>query len=396
MRLPLVLILPLLLLGVLVDWYIVRAVGARCRRRWSRLLAVWQGVAFALGLVVLIVLPKRSGSDADLTSIMWCLYAYFSVYVPKYIFVAVDLLAKLPRLFRRKRIKALSVAGEVLAAVVFVAIWWGALVNRYNIDISEVPFESDALPEAFNGLRVVQISDIHTGSYGTDTAYLAKVVEAVNALNPDVILFTGDIVNRHSSELEPFTGVLGRLRAPYGVYSVLGNHDYGDYYVWPSPEAKGADRRHLVDLQEGMGWKMLNNATSVLHRGADSIAIVGVENIGDPPFPVYGDLDAAYSGDLADPVFKILMSHNPAHWTADIADAPDKNIPLTLAGHTHAMQMEVLGVSPAALRYPTWGGMYTDADGSHALYVNIGIGEVGIPARIGATPEITLFTLSRK
>lgn len=396
MRLPLVLILPLLVLGVLVDWYIVRAVGARCRRRWPRLLAVWQGVAFALGLVVLIVLPKRSGSDADLTAIMWCLYAYFSVYMPKYIFVAVDLLAKLPQLFRRKRIKALSVAGEVLAAVVFVAMWWGALVNRYSIDIREVSFESEALPEAFNGLRVAQISDIHTGSYGTDTAYLAKVVEAVNALNPDVILFTGDIVNRHSSELEPFTGVLGRLRTPYGVYSVLGNHDYGDYYVWPSPEAKVADRRHLVELQEGMGWKMLNNATAVIHRDADSIAIVGVENIGDPPFPVYGDLDAAYPGDLADPVFKILMSHNPAHWTADIADAPDKNIPLTLSGHTHAMQMEVLGVSPAALRYSTWGGMYSDADGSHSLYVNIGIGEVGIPARIGATPEITLFTLSRK
>ena len=396
MRLPLVLILPLLVLGVLVDWYIVRAVGARCRRRWPRLLAVWQGTAFALGLVVLIVLPKRSGSDADLTAIMWCLYAYFSVYMPKYIFVAVDLLAKLPQLFRRKRIKTMSVAGEVLAAVVFVAMWWGALVNRYSIDIREVSFESEALPEAFDGLRAVQISDIHTGSYGTDTAYLAKVVEAVNALTPDVILFTGDIVNRHSSELEPFTGVLGRLRARYGVYSVLGNHDYGDYYVWPSPEAKVADRRHLVELQEGMGWKMLNNATAVIHRGADSIAIVGVENIGDPPFPVYGDLDAAYPGDLADPVFKILMSHNPAHWTADIADAPDKNIPLTLSGHTHAMQMEVLGVSPAALRYSTWGGMYSDADGSHSLYVNIGIGEVGIPARIGATPEITLFTLSRK
>lgn len=396
MRLPLVLILPLLVLGVLVDWYIVRAVGARCRRRWPRLLAVWQGTAFALGLVVLIVLPKRSGSDADLTAIMWCLYAYFSVYMPKYIFVAVDLLAKLPQLFRRKRIKTMSVAGEVLAAVVFVAMWWGALVNRYSIDIREVSFESEALPEAFDGLRAVQISDIHTGSYGTDTAYLAKVVEAVNALTPDVILFTGDIVNRHSSELEPFTGVLGRLRTPYGVYSVLGNHDYGDYYVWPSPEAKVADRRHLVELQEGMGWKMLNNATAVIHRGPDSIAIVGVENIGDPPFPVYGDLDAAYPGDLADPVFKILMSHNPAHWTADIADAPDKNIPLTLSGHTHAMQMEVLGVSPAALRYSTWGGMYSDADGSHSLYVNIGIGEVGIPARIGATPEITLFTLSRK
>ena len=123
--------------------------------------------------------------------------------------------------------------------------------------------------------------------------------------------------------------------------------------------------------------------------------LIGVENIGDPPFPVYGDLDAAYPGDLADPAFKILMSHNPAHWVEDIKDSPDKNIALTLSGHTHAMQMELFGVSPAAFRYQTWGGMYADEDAAHRLYVNIGLGEVGIPARIGATPEITLISLRR-
>ena len=142
-----------------------------------------------------------------------------------------------------------------------------------------------------------------------------------------------------------------------------------------------------------MGWQLLNNESRTLRRGNDSIVVIGVENIGDPPFPVYGDLDAAYPGDLDDPSFKILMSHNPAHWVEDIKDSPDKNIALTLAGHTHAMQVELFGLSPAAFRYDTWVGMYADTDSAHRLYVNIGLGEVGIPARIGATPEITQITL---
>ena len=141
---------------------------------------------------------------------------------------------------------------------------------------------------------------------------------------------------------------------------------------------------------------MLNNNNEFLHSGAESLALIGVENIGDPPFHVYGNLDEAYPGDLADPAFKILLSHNPAHWENDIRNAPDKNIALTLSGHTHAMQMELFGLSPAALRYRDWGGLYADEDSTHMLYVNIGIGEVGIPARIGATPEVTLFTLKSR
>ena len=139
---------------------------------------------------------------------------------------------------------------------------------------------------------------------------------------------------------------------------------------------------------------MLNNSTEFIRRGNDSIALIGVENVGDPPFNTYGDLDEAYPT-LDDPVVKILLSHNPAHWDDDIKDSPDKNIALTLSGHTHAMQMSAFGFSPASWRYPTWGGLYSDNDG-HQLYVNIGIGEVAIPARIGATPEITLITLRRK
>ena len=395
MRMPLLLILPVLILDVLIDWYICRAVWQRCRSniKFWRGTALWSSVALTLFMIVLVAWPKKSVSDSGLASIMWLLYAYFSIYIPKYFFVVCDLLAKIPQLFGSRRIKALSVGGIVLAVVSCALMWWGSLVNRWQIDVKEVEFTDSRVPAGFDGYRIVQLSDIHTGTYGTDTAFLAEVVERVNELKPDVVLFTGDIVNRRSEELEPFVSTLSRIEAP--VYSILGNHDYGDYYKWTDDAEKAANQQYLYDMQRDMGWQLLNNESRTLYAGGDSLVLIGVENIGDPPFPVYGDLDAAYPGDLADPAFKILMSHNPAHWVEDIKDSPDKNIALTLSGHTHAMQMELFGVSPAAFRYQTWGGMYADEDAAHRLYVNIGLGEVGIPARIGATPEITLISLRR-
>jgi len=392
MRLPLLLILPILILDALVDWYICRAVWSRCTchvKAWRRTV-LWSSIGLALFLIAIIIWPKKSGSDSDLAGLMWGLYAYFSIYIAKYFFVIFDLIAKLPQLFGRARIKLISYIGLVVALLSFGAMWWGALINRWRIDVKEVEFVDARVPEAFDGYKIVQLSDIHTGTFGSDTSFLADVVDRINALEPDLVLFTGDIVNRRSDELEPFVSTLSRIKAP--VYSVLGNHDYGDYYHWPDAAAKQANHQKLLDLQRDMHWQLLNNDSRMIYRGNDSIALIGVENIGDPPFPTYGDLDEAYGGDLADPVFKVLMSHNPAHWVDDIENAPDKNIPLTLAGHTHAMQIEVCGLSPASLRYPTWGGMYGD-EGANRLYVNIGLGEVGIPARIGATPEITLITL---
>jgi len=325
---------------------------------------------------------------------MWGLYTYLSVYIPKLIYVILDLIASIPLLWKRKRSKSLIISGMALAAFMFFAMWWGALVNRFNIDVRQVEISIDGLPEAFDGYTIAQLSDLHVGSYGSDTTYLSKVIETINGLSPDIIAFTGDIVNRRSSELIPFVNTLKNLSADDGVVSILGNHDYGDYYTWHSPADKQANLDELIRMQNSMGWLMLNNQSHIIHRGNDSIVIIGVENVGDPPFRTYGDLDAAYPT-LDDPLTKILLSHNPAHWDNDIQDSPDKNIALTLSGHTHAMQMSAFGLSPAALRYPTWSGLYHDQDG-HQLYVNIGIGEVAIPARIGATPEITLITLKAR
>lgn len=392
MRLPLLLILPLLILGILIDWYICRVVRRSCRPVWYKV-ALWSSVVFALFLIVMILWPKKSTSDADFTVLMWSLYAYFTIYVPKYLFCIIDLIGRIPQMFRHQRIKGFRTAAIIVALFTFAFMWWGSC-NRNNIQVKHIDFTDARLPEAFDGYRFVQISDIHTGTFGTDTTFLADVVSTVNALKPDAIFFTGDVVNRHTSELEPFVSVLSKFEAP--VYSVLGNHDYGDYYQWDALDDKEQDHKQLLRLQEKMGWKYLNNAYQITFNDTetDSLIFIGVENIGDPPFAVYGDLDAAYPA-LDDDAFKILLSHNPAHWVNEIADAPDKNIPLTLSGHTHAMQTEIFGLSPAAWRYKTWGGMYGDEGNAHRLYVNIGLGEVGFPARFGATPEITLFTLHR-
>lgn len=394
MRVPLLPVLIFLVIGLLVDWYIY----ARMRRvhlgRVWRVVYIIISAIVTLGLLYVAVAPKKGTGDAGLHMLMWTLYSYISVYVPKYIYALFALVQQaLGRLFRRK-LHGIGIAGVSVAGVLFVMMWWGALINRFNIDVNEVEVHIPDLPSQFDGYRIVQLSDIHAGTYGTDTTFLHDVVERVNALRPDVVLFTGDIVNRHSPELEPFTSTLGAIKAPDGVWSVMGNHDYGDYYRWPSPEAKQADIAHLHSLQESMGWRMLNNSHTVLRRGdSDSLVIIGVENIGDPPFTIYGNLGKAYP-DVSDQAVKVLMSHNPMHWVDSIGEHPERNIALTLSGHTHAMQMEILGHSPAAFRYKTWGGLYHDSLG-RKLYVNIGLGEVGFPARIGATPEITLITLRR-
>lgn len=399
MRLPLILIIIVLLLGAAVDFYLYRCCRRfnrdRTRQRCRRLV-LWSSAALTAWLVVMLCWPKRSGDNHLLTVLMWNLFAYFSVYISKYVWAIADLLSRVPRLFRRKRAKWLGRSGAVVSIFIFASMWWGALITRNQVEVKNVSIEIDNLPEAFDGFTIAQFSDLHTGSFGSDTSFCDKLVAKINTLGADAIVFTGDIVNRRSDELLPFTESLSRLHAPAGVFSILGNHDYGDYYDWPDSISKKEDLELLIDLQKNMGWRLLLNETVMLHAGGDSLALIGVENVGDPPFHSYGDLDAAYPGELSDPICKILLSHNPAHWTSDIAGAPDKNIALTLSGHTHAMQIELCGLSPAVFRYPTWGGTYDDGDDKHLLYVNIGSGEVGIPARIGATPEVTLFTLHKK
>lgn len=391
MRLPLIPMLIVLVLSVALDIYIYRNLRKATRKTTPAYIHIAISVIAILSMIGVLAAPKRNCENSDLLNLMWILFSYLSIYVPKIIYLIFDLIGKIPQLFHHKRWKPMRIIATVIAIASFFTMWWGALINRFNINVNRVEIPVKNLPKSFDGFTIAQISDLHLGTYDGDTEFPARVLDSLRQLSPDLIVFTGDIVNRRTDELHPFVETLSNISAPYGVYSILGNHDYGDYCDWPSDEAKRQNLDELISLENQMGWKMLNNETAFIHLAADSIALIGVENVGDPPFHTYGDLDKAYPT-LDDGVTKILLSHNPAHWVDDICDAPDKNIALTLSGHTHAMQMAFGRISPAIFRYKTWGGLYNDND-NHSLYVNIGIGTVGFPARIGATPEITLFTL---
>ena len=397
MRIPLLPLISLLLLAVSSDAYIFVMLRRRFRSLKPSGFYAIGAIALWVVLIVGLCLPMRGGSQGVLLAKMWILFGFLTFLFPKVLFVIIDLLAQIPLLLRprRKRLRWLSVAGAVMAGVVFVSMWWGALINRFRTDTIEVDVVVESLPQAFDGYRIVQISDLHVGTYGSDDSFVREVVEKVNGLKPDMIVFTGDIVNRISAELVPFTDALSGLHAPDGVYSILGNHDYGDYYDFASETEMRANLDSLISMQRRMGWDLLLNEHRVIRRGADSLVLIGVENVGDPPFKTYGDLGKAYPA-TAEASCKILLTHNPAHWTDDISKTDSINIALSLAGHTHAMQIEVFGLSPAALRYATWGGLYGDGKGQRLLYVNRGIGTVGMPMRLGATPEITLITLRRK
>lgn len=394
MRLPYIALTIFILINILVDTYIYIAFKHRFKSVWPARLQLWSSVVLFIIIIAVICIPKRDCSTEVLTVTMWLLFTYLAFYLTKYLYIIIDLLANIPRLFKRPRLKWLSATAGILALVFFALLWWGALINRFNIDVKEVDVEISGLPDRFDGYRIAQFSDMHTGTFGNDTAFVAKMVDKINSLKPDLIVFTGDIVNSKSSELAPHVGPFSRLDAPDGVYSILGNHDYGDYSEWPSQEAKRRNLDMLKSLQSDMGWRLLLNEADIIRRGNDSIVLIGVENIGDPPFKVYGSLTKSYANP-SDSVTKILLTHNPAHWVDSIADKEAMRIPLTLSGHTHAMQIEILGWSPAKYRYPTWGGLYSDKKKRHNLYVNIGSGTVGFPARIGATPEITLITLKK-
>ena len=395
MRLPILIMIILILLNAAVDYYIFKVLKQRVKYKFVSKLHLWLSIAFTIAVIVVISLPRRSGSDASLLAVMWSLFAYMSVYVSKYILIVFDGIASIPHFWFKHRWKIVSMCGLALSFITFGFMWWGALINRYDINVNEVDVEILNLPESFEGYRVAQISDLHLGTYQKDTLFISTLVDSINNLDVDVVVFTGDIVNRTTNELAPFITTLSRIEARDGVYSILGNHDYGDYSDWASDEDKKANNDLMRDYQREMGWNLLLNETRSLKRGNDSIAVIGVENVGDPPFKNYGSLKDAYP-DLNDSTVKILLSHNPAHWEREISNHNERNIALTLSGHTHAMQISLLGISPASFRYKYWSGLYADDSNRQKLYVNVGVGTVAMPMRIGANPEITILKLKRQ
>lgn len=389
-----------LAINIGVGAYIFNVIRKYYDKRWLLICHCAICLIAIASVAPVAFIARNEVSDSLFMAQMWGLIVYLSITFSQIIFTAIDLFAKIPRIFmrRKSRENKCGIATWIAAGagiLVFAAFWWGALINRYQIDVEEVDMPIASLPDEFDGYRIAQISDLHVGSFDGDTAFVSKIVDRINELNPDLVVFTGDIVNRHAAEAYPFMPVLSRLHGADGQYAVLGNHDYADYY-YPNDAVlqKEADREHLALLYDESSLTLLSDSTFTLRRGNDSIALIGVQNIGTGRFPVYGSLERAYP-DPGDNVTKILLSHDPAHWQTAIRDNADNNIALTLSGHTHAMQTRIFGFSPAAWAYKDYAGLVTDSLGRH-LYINIGAGTVGTPMRIGATPEITLLTLRRK
>jgi len=344
-------------------------------------------------------------------------FNYFSgtfllLYIPKLIFIVFALLDDLYHLIKFILLKLSNIksrdstgkkitrsafltrVGVIIAGIPFISIIYGIGWGRFNFIVRKSNLFFKNLPNEFNGFKIVQISDFHLGSFITNKDKVEEIVELVNEQNPDLILFTGDLVNNLATEIEPFIPTLSNLKAKYGMYSILGNHDYGEYVHWNTIEKKNENLAQLIKYEEQIGFKMLLNSSANISFGEASFSLIGVENWGLPPFPQYGNLNKALEN-VNDNSFKILMSHDPTHWDAEVTEKT--NIDLTLSGHTHGAQfgIEIPGWrwSPVNLRYKQWGGIYKN--NNQMLSVNTGIGFIGFPGRIGMPPEVGLITLRK-
>ncbi len=288
----------------------------------------------------------------------------------------------------------LSWLGIAAGSTLFGSLLYG-FSNQYNYQIKKVKLAFDNLPASFKGLRIVHISDVHCGSF-MDKKAVQHGIDLIMQQQADLILFTGDLVNDKATEMENYMDVFSQLKAPLGVFSTLGNHDYGDYVKWPiDGVSKTQNLINLQNVHAALGWKLLMNEHVALEKNGEQIALLGIENWGAKArFPKYGKMELAYAGTEKYP-FKILMSHDPSHWDAQVKPLYP-NVDLMLSGHTHGMQfgIDIPGFkwSPVQYVYKQWGGLYEDA--KQKLYVNRGFGFIGYPGRVGVLPEITVIELT--
>lgn len=315
-----------------------------------------------------------------------------SSFIPKLIFVLIiSLLYFTNTIFSEKEsLIIVPLIGVLSGFLPFFVILYGIFRTLYRFKIHRIHIKFEDLPLSFYGLRVVHISDLHLGSFNSRYHILERAVKLINHLKPDLIFFTGDLVNNYAWELKGWSSVLKKLSAKIGKYAVLGNHDYGDYSSWKSPSSKLSNFESIKYFFKKIDFKLLLNNADVIERNGEKIAVVGVENWGNPPFKKYGNLDKSLES-VNDVSFKILLSHDPTHWNEEILQKT--NIALTLSGHTHGMQAGISiknrKWSPIKYKYKHWAGLYKH--NNQYLYVNRGLGWLGFPGRLGMRPEITLL-----
>ncbi|MBD1386749.1 metallophosphoesterase [Mucilaginibacter rigui] len=345
--------------------------------------------------MVAIIFVRRSGKTAQLLITMLMAFMLLT-FVPRLFSLPVLLAEDITRLFRDFPQRAIWVSEltVALAAVIFFVVLFGITRGRHFYRVRRETLYFPDLPEAFDGFSVTQLSDIHSGSFTSDSG-VQKGLDLVNAQASDVILFTGDLVNNKASEMDRWIPAFSKLQAAYGKFSVLGNHDYGDYVRWESETAKQHNLVRLKQVHGDIGFKLLLNESVSVNKDGQSITLIGVENWGKGGFHKYGDLEKAANG-IADGSFNILMSHDPSHWDA-VTLGHHKHIHLTFAGHTHGMQFGIelfkFKWSPIKYVYKQWAGLYEQA--GKYLYVNRGFGFLGLKGRIGMWPEVAVITLKK-
>ncbi|HSQ47237.1 MAG TPA: metallophosphoesterase [Lutibacter sp.] len=343
-----------------------------------------QTLMLAFGLLILSIIPKIFALlilfGEDVFRVAKSVFNHFSS-TPSYQF------------FPERRVFVSQVALG-LAAIPFMSVLYGMARGKYNYQVINHTLYFDDLPEAFDGFKLTHISDIHSGSFD-DAEKIMAGIDLINEQESDIILFTGDLVNNTADEMEPWIGHFSKLKARQGKYSILGNHDYGEYVQFNSAEEKAQNFQAIKDLHPQIGFNLLLNDSIYLEKGTDKIALIGVENWGTR-FKKAGDLNLA-SSKINKEDFKILMSHDPSHWDAEIKNH-ERNFQLTLSGHTHGMQfgIEIPGIkwSPVQYVYAQWAGIY----GVMGKYINVnrGFGFLAFPGRVGIWPEITVITLKKK
>lgn len=394
-----------------VDYYASQVLRQFPRAElWSRWLWWGSTVLVWLGIVASFFWISRYGRSHPPSIFSYIMVTALLVYVPKMVMTLPLMAEDLFRLGqwaarqfssgedkvipgRRQFISTLAIG---LAAIPFASILHGVWRGRYRYRVVRMEMAFDDLPEAFDGFKIVQISDLHTGSF--DNAEKVQYgLDLINQEEADALLFTGDMVNNTADELDDWVEAYGKLKGKHLKASILGNHDYGDYVGWASEEDKRRNMEKLQATQDEMGWDLLLNEHRVIEKNGEKLYIAGVENWGKPPFPQKGDLKKALHG-VPDDGFTVLMSHDPSHFDLEVKQHP-KRVHVTLSGHTHGMQfgIEIPGIikwSPVKFRYPKWAGLYEEL-GCY-LYVNRGFGYLAFPGRVGIWPEITSIILRKK
>ena len=411
----------LLVVLVLADFYLWSSVKKQVfnYKHWLRILILfvyWLPLLLvAVLLVGSVIVPVIHWNDALRTYLVGIILVFYTAKVlPITFLILADIVRVTQKLFvivkkeRRKQLieekriegitrnKFLQYIGFISGGLVLGTMFIGMFKWAYDFKIIRKNIKFPHLPDGFNGFKIVQISDIHLGSW-TSKKPLQRAVDMINELDPDLILFTGDLVNYATNEAIGYEDVLSQLKAKSGVFAILGNHDYGNYVSWPSKEAKQENMNQLYNFFDNIGWKLLNNENEIFEKASGKLALIGVENWGaNPRFPKYGDLDKAIVGS-EDADVKILMTHDPSHWEKVVIPG-NYDIDLSLSGHTHGFQFGIetkeIKWSPAQYMYKHWAGLYEDkAKSGKYIYVNRGLGSIGYPGRIGMLPEITLIEL---